>query len=110
MARLESLDWPGNVRELRNTVERLLILSPGESVRAEDVDTLVAGTGTGDALGMALLNVEAFSKFKENAEMAYIAHKLRVNDWNVSETARQIDMPRSTLYKKIEKYGLHREE
>jgi two-component system nitrogen regulation response regulator NtrX len=110
IARLESLDWPGNVRELRNTVERLLILSPGEAVRAEDVDALVAATATGDSLGTALLNVEAFSEFKENAEMAYIAHKLRANDWNVSETARQIDMPRSNLYKKIEKYGLNREE
>jgi two-component system nitrogen regulation response regulator NtrX len=42
--------------------------------------------------------------------MAYIAHKLRANDWNVSETARQIDMPRSNLYKKIEKYHLSREK
>ena len=110
MAQLEALDWSGNVRELRNTVERLLILSPGEAVRAEDVDALVAGTASGDTLGSALLNVEAFSEFKEHAEMAYIAHKLRVNDWNVSETARQIDMPRSNLYKKIEKYGLNREK
>ena len=110
MARLEALDWPGNVRELRNTVERLLILSPGETVRADDVDALVAGTANGDRLGTALLNVEGFSEFKENAEMAYIAHKLRVNDWNVSETARRIGMPRSNLYKKIEKYGLNRED
>ncbi len=110
MARLEALDWPGNVRELRNTVERLLILSPGEAVGAEDVDALVAGTASGDALGQALLNVEAFGEFKEHAEMAYIAHKLRANDWNVSETARQIEMPRSNLYKKIEKYGLSRDD
>ena len=110
MARLEALDWPGNVRELRNTVERLLILSPGEAVRADDVDALVAGTASGDRLGTELLNVEGFSEFKENAEMAYIAHKLRVNDWNVSETARGIGMPRSNLYKKIEKYGLNRED
>ena len=110
MARLEALHWPGNVRELRNMVERLLILSPGETVGAEDVDALVAGTTTGDVLGTELLNVEVFSEFKENAEMAFIAHKLRVNDWNVSETARQIDMPRSNLYKKIEKYGLNRED
>ena len=109
LARLEALDWPGNVRELRNTVERLLILSPGEAVRAEDVDALAAGTASGDTLGAALLNVEAFSEFKESAEMAYIAHKLRVNDWNVSETARRIGMPRSNLYKKIDKYGLSRE-
>ena len=110
LARLEALDWPGNVRELRNTVERLLILSPGEAVRAEDVDALVAGTASGDTLGNTLLNVEAFSEFKENAEAAYIAHKLRANDWNVSETARKIEMPRSNLYKKIEKYGLSRDD
>jgi two-component system nitrogen regulation response regulator NtrX len=110
MERLEALDWPGNVRELRNTVERLLILSPGDVVRAEDVDALVAGAPSGDALGTSLLNVAAFSDFKEQAEKAYIAHKLHVNDWNVSETARQIDMPRSNLYKKIEKYGLSRDE
>jgi two-component system nitrogen regulation response regulator NtrX len=61
-------------------------------------------------LGAILLNVEVFSEFKENAKMAFIAHKLHVNDWNVSETARQIYMPRSNLYKKIEKYGLHRKE
>jgi two-component system nitrogen regulation response regulator NtrX len=35
--------------------------------------------------------------------------KLAENDWNVSETARKLDMPRSNLYKKIEKYGLSRE-
>jgi len=110
LTRLEALDWPGNVRELRNTVERLLILSPGEAVQAEDVDTLVTGTASRETLGTTLLNVEAFSDFKENAEMAYIAHKLHVNDWNVSETARRIGMPRSNLYKKIEKYGLNREE
>jgi len=34
---------------------------------------------------------------------------LRENDWNVAETSRRIDMPRSNLYKKIEKYGLVRD-
>jgi two-component system, NtrC family, nitrogen regulation response regulator NtrX len=46
-----------------------------------------------------------FAEFKERAERAFILAKLRENDWNVSETAR-IEMPRSNLYKKIEKYGL----
>ena len=107
--RLAALDWPGNVRELRNTVERLLILSPGEAVRAADVDSLVGGASAGDGLGAALLSTKTFGDFKEQAELVYITHKLRENDWNVSETARQIDMPRSNLYKKIEKYGLNRD-
>ena len=107
--RLATLDWPGNVRELRNTVERLLILSPGEAVRAVDVDALVGAATAGDGLGTALLTTDTFGDFKEQAELVYITHKLRENDWNVSETARQIDMPRSNLYKKIEKYGLNRD-
>jgi two-component system nitrogen regulation response regulator NtrX len=108
--RLEGLDWPGNVRELRNTVERLLILSPEEVIRVSDVEALVVAGPSEGALGTALLGVETFGEFKEKAELVYITHKLQESDWNVSETARQIGMPRSNLYKKIEKYGLSRHD
>jgi two-component system nitrogen regulation response regulator NtrX len=107
--RLTSLEWPGNVRELRNTVERLLILSVGDQVRAEDVDLLAPGQAAGGSLGGELLGAETFSDFKDRAERAFILHKLRENDWNIAETARRVDMPRSNLYKKIEKYGLGRD-
>ena len=50
------------------------------------------------------------AEFKERAERAYILAKLREHDWNVSETARAVDMPRSNLYKKIERYNLVRED
>jgi two-component system nitrogen regulation response regulator NtrX len=110
LERLQSLDWPGNVRELRNTVERLLILSSGTTIEAEDVDLLVSGGEDGGGLGMELLEAESFSAFRERAERTYLLQKLREHDWNVSETARNVDMPRSNLYKKIERYGLVREE
>ena len=108
--RLQRLDWPGNVRELRNTVERLLILSTGAEVGAGDVELLVSVAGRSGGLGGELLGAETFSDFKDAAERAFIVQKLRESDWNVSETARRIDMPRSNLYKKIEKYGLVRED
>lgn len=108
--RLCRLDWPGNVRELRNTVERLLILGGREAVTSDDVELLVGGGPGVGGLGGHLLDAESFSDFKDLAEEAYILHQLRKHDWNVSETARQVDMPRSNLYKKIEKYGLVREE
>ncbi|MGD2069702.1 MAG: sigma-54 dependent transcriptional regulator [Gemmatimonadota bacterium] len=110
LRRLQDLEWPGNVRELRNTVERLLILASGDAVEEEDVELLVGGVGGASGLGGELLAAESFSDFKDAAERAFILQKLREYDWNVSETARQIDMPRSNLYKKIEKYGLVREE
>jgi two-component system nitrogen regulation response regulator NtrX len=110
VSRLQQLDWPGNVRELRNTIERLLILSSGPRITADDVDRLVgrrADTSEG-SLG-SLLDVPTFEEFKHAAERAYLLAKLRAFDWNVSETARALDMPRSNLYKKIERYGLSRE-
>jgi two-component system, NtrC family, nitrogen regulation response regulator NtrX len=107
---LARLDWSGNVRELRNTVERLLILARGSSIGAADVERLVGGSQSGDSLSAELLGAPTFAEFKDRAERAYILAKLRDHDWNVSETARSVDMPRSNLYKKIEKYGLVREE
>jgi two-component system nitrogen regulation response regulator NtrX len=110
VTRLGQLEWPGNVRELRNTIERLLILSNGPRITADDVDQLVgrrADAGEG-GLG-SLLDVPTFEEFKHAAERAFLLAKLREFDWNVSETARALDMPRSNLYKKIERYALTRE-
>jgi two-component system, NtrC family, nitrogen regulation response regulator NtrX len=108
--RLTRMEWPGNVRELRNTVERLLILARGEEITEGDVERLVGGAQATSTLSGDLLAADTFSTFKERAERAYILAKLRENDWNVSETARTIDMPRSNLYKKIEKFNLVRED
>jgi two-component system nitrogen regulation response regulator NtrX len=107
--RLQHLDWPGNVRELRNTVERLLILSMGPRIGAEDVERLVGKAAAGDAGLGSLTDIKTFDEFKQAAERAFLVAKLRQHDWNVSETARALDMPRSNLYKKIERYALNRE-
>jgi two-component system nitrogen regulation response regulator NtrX len=110
VARLSQLEWPGNVRELRNTIERLLILSGGPRITADDVDRLVGRrTDSGEGGLGSLLDVPTFEEFKHAAERAYLVAKLRTYDWNVSETARALDMPRSNLYKKIERYALSRE-
>ena len=107
--RLSGLDWPGNVRELRNTIERLLILAPGPRITAADVDRLVGRRPTEQTSLGSLTECATFEEFKHAAERAFLLAKLREMDWNVSETARALDMPRSNLYKKIERYGLTRE-
>ncbi|HEY3013178.1 MAG TPA: sigma-54 dependent transcriptional regulator [Gemmatimonadales bacterium] len=105
--RLQSRSWPGNIRELRNAVERALILGSGKVVTAADIDHLLpsgAGGAASDASGG-----HTFETFKLEAEKNFLTQQLREHDWNVSETARALKMPRSNLYKKIERYGLSRE-
>lgn len=111
---LAARDWAGNVRELRNAVERLLILASGDAIAPADVDRLGGAGGSGGGSGSVGLSAPlgadspTFERFKQEAERAFLAGKLEENDWNVSETARKLDMPRSNLYKKIERYGLVR--
>ena len=107
--RLQSRAWPGNIRELRNAVERALILAPGKVVAAADIERLLPGGDGGAALPIDPEKSQTFETFKQEAEKNFLAQKLREHDWNVSETARSLKMPRSNLYKKIERYGLTRE-
>ena len=109
LAHLERLEWQGNVRELRNTVERLLILATGPQITIADVERLTGRRAIEPGGLGALADIGTFEEFKHAAERAYLLHKLRQYDWNVSETARALDMPRSNLYKKIERYRLVRE-
>jgi two-component system nitrogen regulation response regulator NtrX len=106
---LARMEWPGNVRELRNTVERLLILASGPKVTIQDVERLVGRAASEPSALGALASIRTFEEFKDAAERAFLLAKLREFDWNVSETARALDMPRSNLYKKIERYALVRE-
>jgi len=107
--RLKRHTWPGNVRELRNTVERLLILAAGPEIAENEVSRLLGPVSGDAATGETLLAAETYESFKENAERAFLLTKLAEFDWNVSETARRLGMPRSNLYKKIERLKLARD-
>jgi len=109
LERLKRHSWPGNVRELRNTVERLMILANGEAVGEADVLRMVGSVSEESGLGDTLLQSATFEQFKQGAERAFLLAKLKEYDWNVSETARRLEMPRSNLYKKIERYSLTRD-
>jgi two-component system nitrogen regulation response regulator NtrX len=102
LERLVRHSWPGNVRELRNLIERMIILARGERIEADDVPIEPASAPTaGDLFGHS-----TFQAFKDDAERRFLERKLAENDGNVSKTARMLDMQRSNLYKKIEKYQL----
>jgi two-component system nitrogen regulation response regulator NtrX len=79
------------------------VVAPG------DIDRLLPGADGGAGVSGAPGGAQTFETFKQEAEKSFLAQKLREHDWNVSETARALKMPRSNLYKKIERYGLTRE-
>lgn len=104
---LKSIHWSGNVRELRNVVERLVILCDNK-ITAEDV---IMYSNNSSKKGRSMDAVEDFDKFqdfKDYAEKIFIEAKLKKNNWNIAKTATEIDIQRSHLYNKIEKYNLKR--
>ncbi len=103
---LQGMDWRGNVRELRNTVERLVIMTPEATItRVEVFPHDVRHTGEGGELP---LQASTFQEFKDRSEAAFIRAQLEAHDWNVSKTAEALEIQRSHLYNKMRKYGLER--
>jgi len=86
-----------------------LILVPGDEIDEADVRRHL-GSGPRPADEEEFLAAPTFAEFKRAAERVYLLRKLREHRWNVAETARALRMPRSNLYKKIERYQLAREE
>jgi two-component system, NtrC family, nitrogen regulation response regulator NtrX len=112
---LKALPWTGNIRELRNMVERLIILSD-KTITDADVKAFAnpsspTPAANGNSAPQTDFNqFKNFQDYKDFAEREYIKFKLEKNNWNVSKTADDIDIQRSHLYSKIEKYGLKRGE
>src|SRR5262249_37954456 len=120
MDALQRFRWKGNIRELRNTVERMIIMTGGdtidladlpEGVRSPSAASIGAGAAAakGPAGGGAQAEAGTLREVKENAERAFLVGKLRENGWNISKTAEVIGTPRSNLYKKLEQYQISQE-
>jgi len=112
---LKALPWTGNIRELRNMIERLIILSD-KTITDGDVRAFANPLAPASATAATAApqtdfdQFKNFQEYKDFAEREYIKFKLEKNNWNVSKTADDIDIQRSHLYSKIEKFGLKRGE
>lgn len=111
---LKHYRWKGNIRELRNTVERLAIMTDGDTIDVSDLPDPVRSPGSEAIRGGGRTAVDASTastlrEFKDSAERAFLVSRLRENGWNISKTAEVIDTPRSNLYKKLESYHISQE-
>ena len=109
IAALQRFRWRGNIRELRNTIERLVIMTPGDVIEVGDLPSLVRVDAVGRPPDNESLPVATLREHKEVAERAFLVQKLRETGWNISKTADLIDTPRSNLYKKLEQYRISQE-
>ena len=101
---LQGYHWPGNVRELKNMVERLLIMTRGEEIAAEDVRGALKPAAKEQET--RFFGGNDFRQAKEEFEREFLARKLAETDWNVTRTAELIGMERSHLHRKIKTYGI----
>ncbi len=106
LQKMKNMDWPGNVRELRNIVERLLIMTPSNTIEPSALEQGASGPRTefDDLLSLG----GTFQDFKDRAEAAYIKKMLDEYHWNISKTAEALDIQRSHLYNKMKKFGMTR--
>ena len=96
--------WRGNVRELRNLVERLLIMCRADQISIQDLPEYIGRKNVESEL--ALLQIKNWKEFKNQSEKIYLEQKLKECQYNVAKTAREIGLPRSNLYQKIESLAI----
>ncbi len=103
---LERYLWPGNVRELENVIERAVLLSKGSFIRPEDLpNSVIQHQGRQQKEYRPMSLKEALGTPEKNI----IRRALEANHWNRKETAKSLQINRTTLFKKMRRYGLYEE-
>jgi DNA-binding NtrC family response regulator len=97
--------FPGNVRELRNLMERLVILSPDETVTTADVERALGAGVSARQAGLYRPGVP-FRVLSEEAERTILEEALAQHSGQMAATARALGLERSHLYKKARALGL----
>ena len=105
---LSGYDYPGNVRELRNLVERLVILTPGDEITERDARALLPIRGGGGAGGGHYRPGVPLKDMLADAERDLIVRALEHHDGHVTNTAADLEVERSHLYKKMKALDVER--
>ncbi len=93
LKRLEAFDFPGNIRELENMIERAIVIGNGKKITLKD-------------LPLEKNSINATAESLDEQEKHHISQILNKYDWNISRTAKALQVDRVTLYNKIKKYSL----
>ena len=94
---LQGYDWPGNIRELKNLIERIMIFKKNDSIEIDDLSEEIRQK-----------SLSSNSTSLEDAEKDVIEKALIKNKWNISRTAKELNITRQTLRNKIEKHKIEK--
>jgi two-component system nitrogen regulation response regulator NtrX len=109
---LKRYSWPGNVRELRNVVERLVLISDGESVTEDDVHLVLPAAIATSAVAEGTANTSAelrsgtLAERSEAFERETLLAEIRRHNFHMTNVARDLGLERSHLYKKCQQLGI----
>jgi len=99
--------WPGNVRELENVLERAVVLCQGDRIAPRDLPPVLLNGRTGEYADEPILPLRTSL---EKPEREIIEASLQLNNWNRRRTAAMLSINRTTLFNKMRKYDLLKEE
>ncbi len=97
--------WKGNVRELKNVIEKLVIFSKNDKISLKDIENAI-GKENYNSNNIFDDTVLSLKKAKTEFEIKHIKKVLLKNNWKILETARDLGIDRSNLFKKMQKYGI----
>jgi two-component system, NtrC family, response regulator HydG len=118
-------NWPGNIRELENVIEHSFVIEGSDKITVPSLpgyvrgqgpfsgESAVAGSGSGTADGLdqglddALLD---YRSFKEQFEKEFIIRALKAFNGKINQTALHAKIPKKTLLRKLQKYGIRAED
>lgn len=98
MKRLENYHWPGNVRELQHAIERSVIMSESDELQPSDF-FFTTDSNKDETFVLDNYNLE-------DVEKTVIQKVLREHNGNITQAAKELGLTRTSLYRRMEKYGL----
>ncbi len=103
---LQQYHWPGNVRELENAVERAVVLCKERHIQPADLPAHILEDQPTSAVTGQAFKPLPLKLALEEPERLIIEAALKANNWNRQTTAEMLEINRTTLYKKMKRYGL----
>jgi len=100
MGILQSHHWPGNIREIQHTIERGVIMSDGQEIKASDFNlTTIPASDSNNDSEFEDLNLQ-------NIEKLLVQKAIEKHEGNISKAAKELGLTRAALYRRLEKFNL----